>query len=315
MNVIGEPIDERGPIGSDMSAIIHADAPPFVDQSTEAAILVTGIKVIDLLAPYAKGGKIGLFGGAGVGKTVLIQELINNIAKGHGGVSRVRRRRRAHPRGQRPLSRVPRRRRHRQGQGRQPDARRLQGRAGVRPDERAAGRPRPRRAVGPDPGRIFPRRQKARTCCSSSTTSSASPRRARKCRRFSAAFPRPWAISRRWRPTWARCRSGSPRPTRARSPRSRRSTFPPTILTDPAPATSFAHLDATTTLSRAISELGIYPAVDPLEFDQPRADPGRRRPGALRDRPRASRRRCRSTRRCRTSSPSSAWTSCPKRIS
>ena len=87
MNVIGEPIDERGPIGSDMSAPIHAEAPPFVDQSTEAAILVTGIKVIDLLAPYAKGGKIGLFGGAGVGKTVLIQELINNIAKGHGGVS------------------------------------------------------------------------------------------------------------------------------------------------------------------------------------------------------------------------------------
>ncbi|MEO6532388.1 MAG: F0F1 ATP synthase subunit beta [Pseudolysinimonas sp.] len=87
MNVIGEPIDERGPIGSDLSMPIHAEAPPFVDQSTEAAILVTGIKVIDLLAPYAKGGKIGLFGGAGVGKTVLIQELINNIAKGHGGVS------------------------------------------------------------------------------------------------------------------------------------------------------------------------------------------------------------------------------------
>ncbi|MBA3729772.1 MAG: F0F1 ATP synthase subunit beta, partial [Sphingomonas sp.] len=87
MNVIGEPIDERGPIGSDMFASIHAEAPLFVDQSTEASILVTGIKVIDLLAPYAKGGKIGLFGGAGVGKTVLIQELINNIAKGHGGVS------------------------------------------------------------------------------------------------------------------------------------------------------------------------------------------------------------------------------------
>src|SRR6478752_5561489 len=82
MNVIGEPIDERGPIGSDMTASIHAEAPAFVDQSTEASILVTGIKVIDLLAPYARGGKIGLFGGAGVGKTVLIQELINNIAKG-----------------------------------------------------------------------------------------------------------------------------------------------------------------------------------------------------------------------------------------
>ena len=86
-------------------------------------------------------------------------------------------------------------------------------------------------------------------------------------------------------------------------------------LTDPAPATSFAHLDATTTLSRAISELGIYPAVDPLDFDQPRAHPGGRRPGALRDRPRASRRRCSATRACRTSSPSSAWTSFAKRIS
>src|SRR6188768_1879226 len=87
VNVIGEPIDERGPVGAEQTAPIHAAAPLFVDQSTEAAILVTGIKVIDLLAPYARGGKIGLFGGAGVGKTVLIQELINNIAKGHGGFS------------------------------------------------------------------------------------------------------------------------------------------------------------------------------------------------------------------------------------
>ncbi|MDQ3140386.1 MAG: F0F1 ATP synthase subunit beta, partial [Pseudomonadota bacterium] len=87
MNVIGEPIDERGPIGHSETAPIHADAPLFTEQSTESSILVTGIKVIDLLAPYAKGGKIGLFGGAGVGKTVLIQELINNIAKGHGGTS------------------------------------------------------------------------------------------------------------------------------------------------------------------------------------------------------------------------------------
>jgi F-type H+-transporting ATPase subunit beta len=85
MNVIGEPIDERGPVNAAETAPIHPEAPLFVDQSTEASILVTGIKVIDLLAPYAKGGKIGLFGGAGVGKTVLIQELINNIAKGHGG--------------------------------------------------------------------------------------------------------------------------------------------------------------------------------------------------------------------------------------
>src|SRR6059058_4242351 len=78
MNVVGEPIDELGPINSDHSAPIHASAPDFIEQSTEASILVTGIKVIDLLAPYARGGKIGLFGGAGVGKTVLIQELINN---------------------------------------------------------------------------------------------------------------------------------------------------------------------------------------------------------------------------------------------
>ena len=84
---------------------IHQPAPGFVEQSTEAQILVTGIKVVDLLAPYARGGKIGLFGGAGVGKTVLIQELINNVAKAHGGYLGVRRRRRAHPRGQRPLSR------------------------------------------------------------------------------------------------------------------------------------------------------------------------------------------------------------------
>ena len=87
MNVIGEPIDERGPIGNKHWSPIHAEAPSFVDQSTDDEILETGIKVIDLLAPYAKGGKIGLFGGAGVGKTVLIMELINNIAKGHGGYS------------------------------------------------------------------------------------------------------------------------------------------------------------------------------------------------------------------------------------
>src|SRR6187455_57007 len=87
MNVIGEPVDEAGPIKSEGTRPIHAPAPSYTDQSTEAEILVTGIKVVDLLAPYAKGGKIGLFGGAGVGKTVLIQELINNIAKGHGGTS------------------------------------------------------------------------------------------------------------------------------------------------------------------------------------------------------------------------------------
>jgi F-type H+/Na+-transporting ATPase subunit beta len=87
LNVVGEAVDERGPIGSDVSMPIHQSAPEFVDQSTETEILVTGIKVVDLLTPYPKGGKIGLFGGAGVGKTVLIMELINNIAKAHGGFS------------------------------------------------------------------------------------------------------------------------------------------------------------------------------------------------------------------------------------
>ncbi|MBU2532509.1 MAG: F0F1 ATP synthase subunit beta, partial [Alphaproteobacteria bacterium] len=87
MNVIGQPVDEAGPIDANATSPIHAQAPSLVDQSTEAEILVTGIKVVDLLAPYAKGGKIGLFGGAGVGKTVLIMELINNIAKTHGGYS------------------------------------------------------------------------------------------------------------------------------------------------------------------------------------------------------------------------------------
>ena len=186
-------------------------------------ILVTGIKVVDLLAPYAKGGKIGLFGGAGVGKTVIIMELINNIAKAHGGVLGLRRRRRAHPRGQRPLSRDDRIGRH---QDRRPG---LQGGPGLRPDERAAGRARPRRPDRPDRSPNISATRKARTCCSSSTTSSASPRRAPRSRRCWAAFPRRWAISRRWPPTWARCRSASPPPRRARSPRCRRSTCPPTI--------------------------------------------------------------------------------------
>jgi F-type H+-transporting ATPase subunit beta len=87
MNVIGDPVDERGPIETSEKWSIHRDAPDFVDQSTETEVLVTGIKVVDLLAPYSRGGKIGLFGGAGVGKTVLIMELINNIAKAHGGYS------------------------------------------------------------------------------------------------------------------------------------------------------------------------------------------------------------------------------------
>src|SRR5579885_2459728 len=87
INVVGEPVDQAGPVKTEQKRAIHQPAPAYIDQSTEAQILVTGIKVVDLLAPYAKGGKIGLFGGAGVGKTVLIMELINNVAKAHGGYS------------------------------------------------------------------------------------------------------------------------------------------------------------------------------------------------------------------------------------
>src|ERR1044071_7120376 len=87
INVIGDPVDEAGPVNAKAKRAIHQPAPEYTEQSTEAEILVTGIKVVDLLAPYAKGGKIGLFGGAGVGKTVLIMELINNVAKAHGGYS------------------------------------------------------------------------------------------------------------------------------------------------------------------------------------------------------------------------------------
>src|SRR6201997_5130211 len=87
INVIGDPVDEAGPVPHDQERPIHQPAPAFTDQSTEAEILITGIKVVDLLAPYAKGGKVGLFGGAGVGKTVIIMELINNVAKAHGGYS------------------------------------------------------------------------------------------------------------------------------------------------------------------------------------------------------------------------------------
>ena len=106
MNVIGEPVDEAGPVKTQQKRAIHQPAPAYVEQSTEAQILVTGIKVVDLLAPYARGGKIGLFGGAGVGKTVHHPGADQQHRQGAWRLFGVRRRRRAHPRGQRPLSRV-----------------------------------------------------------------------------------------------------------------------------------------------------------------------------------------------------------------
>ena len=227
MNVIGEPVDEAGPVKTQQSRAIHQPAPAYVDQSTEAQILITGIKVVDLLAPYARGGKIGLFGGAGVGKTVIIQELINNIAKAHGGYSvfaGVGERTREgndlyHEMIESGVNKDPKKN---NGSTAGSKCALVFGQMNEPPGARArVGAYR----ASPSPSISATR---ARTCCSSSTTSSASPRRARKCRRCSAAFLRPWAISRRWPPTWARCRSASPPPRRARSPRCRRSTCRPT---------------------------------------------------------------------------------------
>ena len=156
INVIGEPVDEAGPLKTTASRAIHQPAPEFVEQSTEAEILVTGIKVVDLLAPYAKGGKIGLFGGAGVGKTVLIMELINNIAKTHGGYSvfaGVGERTREgndlyHEFIESGVNKDPKKDGGNGG---------LQMRARLWPDERAAGRAHARRPVRPHRRRAFPR--------------------------------------------------------------------------------------------------------------------------------------------------------------
>ena len=133
INVIGEPVDEAGPVKTKEKRAIHQPAPSYMDQSTEAQVLVTGIKVVDLLAPYAKGGKIGLFGGAGVGKTVLIMELINNVAKAAWRLFGVCWSWRAYPRGQRPLSRDDRIRREQGSEER--FGRWLEMRSGLRPDE------------------------------------------------------------------------------------------------------------------------------------------------------------------------------------
>jgi hypothetical protein len=154
----------------------------------------------------------------------------------------------------------------------------------------------------------------ARTCCSSSTTSSASPRPAPRCRRCSAACRRPWATSRRWPTRWASCRSASPRPSKGSITSVQAIYVPADDYTDPAPATTFAHLDATTVLSRAISDKGIYPAVDPLDSTSRILAPESSAPSTTTSPARCSG-SCSATRTCRTSSPSSAWTSCPKRTS
>jgi len=239
MNVIGEPIDERGPIDRQATAPIHRPPRPSPSSRREAEILVTGIKVIDLLAPYAKGGKIGLFGGAGVGKTVLIMELINNVAKAHGGYLGVRRRRRAHPRGQRPLSRDDRVGRQQTGDGDRAKCALVFGQMNEPPGAAPARRP-----VRPHDGRVLPRRRR--------------PGRAALRRQHlplhaggfgSVGAARPHALGRGLpadarRPRWASCRSASPRRTKGSITSVQAIYVPADDLTDPAPATTFAHLDA-----------------------------------------------------------------------
>ena len=264
MNVIGEPIDERGPIDQSNTAPIHAKAPEFVDQSTESSILVTGIKVIDLLAPYAKGGKIGLFGGAGVGKTVLIQELINNIAKGHGGTS--------------VFAGVGERTR----EGNDLYHEFLE--AGVIASDADGNAISEGSKVALVYGQMNePPGARARVALSGLTIAEYFRdvegqdvlffvdnifRFTQAGSEVSALLGRiPSAVG--YQPTLATDMGALQERITSTNKGSITSVqaiyVPADDLTDPAPAASFAHLDATTVLSRAISEMGIYPAVDPLD--------------------------------------------------
>jgi F-type H+-transporting ATPase subunit beta len=272
MNVVGEPIDERGPIGATDTAPIHAEAPLFVDQSTETSILVTGIKVIDLLAPYAKGGKIGLFGGAGVGKTVLIQELINNIANGHGGVS--------------VFAGVGERTR----EGNDLYHEFLD--AGVIAKDADGNSISEGSKVALVYGQMNePPGARARVALSGLTIAEYFRdqegqdvlffvdnifRFTQAGSEVSALLGRiPSAVG--YQPTLGTDMGALQEritSTKKGSITSVQAVYVPADdLTDPAPATSFAHLDATTVLNRAISELGIYPAVDPLDSTSRQLDP------------------------------------------
>ena len=307
INVIGEPVDERGPVNATKHFPIHRPAPEFVDQSTEAQILVTGIKVVDLLAPYAKGGKIGLFGGAGVGKTVIIMELINNIAKAHGGVSvfagvgeRTREGNDLYHemiesgviKTDGPGSKVA----LVYGQMNEPPGARARvGLTGLTAAEYF------RDEEGQDVlffvDNIFRFTQAGSE--------------------VSALLGRiPSAVG--YQPTLATDMGQLQEritTTKKGSITSVQAIYVPADdLTDPAPATSFAHLDATTVLSRQIAELGIYPAVDPLDSTSRILDPrvvGEEHYKVARDVQRV----LQTYKACRTSSPSWAWTSSAKRTS
>lgn len=267
MNVVGEPVDERGPMDTTHLWDIHRPAPKFEDQSTEAAILETGIKVIDLLEPYAKGGKIGLFGGAGVGKTVLIMELINNIAKGHGGYS--------------VFAGVG--ERTREGN----DLYHEMIESGVI----VPGDPKKSKAMLVYGQMNEPPGARARVALSGLTAAEYFRdeegqdvlffvdnifRFTQAGSEVSALLGRiPSAVG--YQPTLA-TDMGSMQEritsTKNGSITSVQAVYVPADdLTDPAPATTFAHLDATTVLSRSIAEKGIYPAVDPLDSTSRMLDP------------------------------------------
>ena len=259
MNVIGEPVDEKGPISNKQMAPIHAEAPILAEQSTESQILVTGIKVVDLLAPYAKGGKIGLFGGAGVGKTVLIMELINNVAKAHGGFS--------------VFAGVG--ERTREGNDLYHE---MIGSGVINSEE-----PEKSKAALVYGQMNEPPGARARVALTGLTL--AEYFRDKEAQdvlffidnifRFTQAGSEVSALLGRipsavgYQPTLATDMGTMQERITSTHDGSITSVqaiyVPADDLTDPAPAASFAHLDATTVLSRQIAEIGIYPAVDPLD--------------------------------------------------
>ncbi|KAF1833141.1 alpha-glucan branching enzyme [Decorospora gaudefroyi] len=265
MNVTGDPIDERGPIKATKFAPIHADPPEFTEQSTSAEVLVTGIKVVDLLAPYARGGKIGLFGGAGVGKTVFIQELINNIAKAHGGFS--------------VFTGVG--ERTREGNDlyhemQETSVIQLDGDSKVALVFGQMNEPPGARArvalTGLTVAEYFRDEEGQDVLLFIDNIF----RFTQAGSEVSALLGRiPSAVG--YQPTLAIDMGVMQERITTTSKGSITSVqavyVPADDLTDPAPATTFAHLDATTVLSRGISELGIYPAVDPLDSKSRMLDP------------------------------------------
>jgi F-type H+-transporting ATPase subunit beta len=263
INVIGEPVDELGPIETETRRAIHQPAPSYADQATESQILVTGIKVVDLLAPYAKGGKIGLFGGAGVGKTVLIMELINNVARAHGGYS--------------VFAGVGERTR----EGNDLYHEMIESNVNVDPHEHGGS------AAGSKCALVYgqmnePPGARARVALTGLTIAEDFRDKGQDVLffvdnifRFTQAGSEVSALLGRipsavgYQPTLATDMGMLQEritTTHKGSITSVQAIYVPADdLTDPAPATSFAHLDATTVLSRSIAEKGIYPAVDPLD--------------------------------------------------